>query len=45
MIWIGYEDTEDESEWISTSELTYATNLVSNFHIAYSTKPSSLLLF
>jgi len=44
VIWLGYEDTGDESEWIPTSELTYATNLVSDFHIAYPTKPGPLLL-
>ena len=44
MIWLGYEDTGDESKWITTSELTHATDLVSDFHIAYSTKPSPLLL-
>ena len=45
VIWLGYKDIEDESEWIPTSELTYATDLVSNFHITYSAKPSPLLLF
>ena len=44
IIWLGYEDTRDESEWIPVSELTYAANLVSNFYIIYSTKPSLLLL-
>ena len=44
MIWLGYEDTEDKSEWISVSELTHATDLVSDFHIAYPTKPSPLPL-
>ena len=44
MIWLGYEDTGDESEWIPTSELTHATDLVSDFHIAYPTKPGPLLL-
>ena len=44
VIWLGYEDTGDESEWIPTSKLTHAANLVSNFHIAYSAKPSPLLL-
>jgi len=39
MIWLEYEDTKDESEWIPISELTHATDLVSNFHIAYLTKP------
>ena len=45
VIWLGYEDTGDESEWISTSELTHAADLVSNFHITYPTKPSPLPLF
>ena len=44
MIWLGYKDTEDKSEWISTSELTHITYLVSDFHITYLIKPSSLLL-
>jgi len=44
VIWLGYEDTEDESEWIPISELTYATDLVSDFHIVYPTKPSPLPL-
>jgi len=45
VIWLGYEDTEDKFECIPTSKLTYATNLVSNFHIAYLAKPSLLSLF
>ena len=44
MIWLGYENTRDKSEWISVTELTHAANLVSNFHIAYSAKPCSLPL-
>ena len=40
VIWLGYEDTRDESKWIPISELTHAANLVSNFHIAYHAKPS-----
>jgi len=45
MIWLGYEDTGDESEWIPTSELSHAANLVSDFHIAYPAKPGPLPLF
>ena len=45
VIWLGYEDTGDESKWISISELTHAADLVSDFHIAYPAKPSSLPLF
>ena len=44
VIWLGYENTGDESEWIPTSELSHATDLVSDFHIAYPTKPSPLPL-
>ena len=44
VIWLGYEDTGDEFKWIPASELTYATDLVSDFHIAYPTKPGPLLL-
>jgi len=44
MIWLEYEDTEDDSEWISASKLTHASNLVSDFHITYLAKPSPLPL-
>ena len=44
MIWLGYKDTGDESKWISASELSHASNLVSDFHIVYSTKSSPLPL-
>jgi len=36
VIWLGYENTRDESEWIPASELTHTTDLLSDFHIAYS---------
>ena len=45
VIWLGYKDTGDKSEWISTSELSHAADLVSDFHIIYPTKPSPLQLF
>ena len=32
VIWLGYEDTGDESKWIPTSKLTHAADLVSDFH-------------
>jgi len=44
VIWLGYEDTRDKSKWFLTSKLTYTTDLVSNFHIAYPAKPSPLPL-
>ena len=44
VIWLGYKDTGDESEWIPASKLTYAADLVSDFHIIYPTKPGPLPL-
>ena len=44
VIWLEYENTGDESEWIPTSELTHAADLVSDFHIVYPTNPSPLPL-
>jgi len=44
VIWLGYEDTGDESKWIPASELTHAVNLVSDFHITYPAKPGPLPL-
>ena len=45
VIWLEYEDTGDKSEWIPTSKLSHAADLVSDFHITYPTKPSPLSLF
>ena len=45
VIWLGYKDTGDKSKWISTSELTHAVDLVSDFHITYPTKSGPLPLF
>jgi len=39
VIWLEYEDTRDESEGISISELIHAANLVSDFYIIYPAKP------
>ena len=44
VIWLEYEDTGDESEWIPASKLTHATGLVSNFYITYPAKPGPLPL-
>jgi len=44
VIWLGYEDTGDESKWIPVSELSHAADLVSDFHIVYLAKPSPLPL-
>ena len=45
VIWLGYKDTRDKSEWISTLELTHSSDLISNFHLAYPNKSSLLSLF
>jgi len=44
VIWLGYEDTGDKSEWIPASKLSHAADLVSDFHITYPAKPSPLPL-
>jgi len=44
VIWLDYEDMEDKSEWLSTTELIYTLELISNFHTTYSSKPSLLSL-
>jgi len=41
---LDYEDMEDKSEWLSTTELIYTLELIFNFHTTYSSKPSLLSL-
>ena len=45
VIWLGYRDTGDKSEWISISKLTHTADLVFDFHIVYLAKSSLLPLF
>src|SRR6266481_4944951 len=40
--WTGYEGTDEETSWILTSELGHASELVSDFHMAYLAKPGPL---
>src|SRR5882672_5380945 len=40
--WTGYEGTDKETSWILASELGHTSELVSNFHKAYPTKPGPL---
>ncbi|KXN83971.1 hypothetical protein AN958_00615 [Leucoagaricus sp. SymC.cos] len=35
VIWLGYEDTEDKSSWLPTTELEHAPELISDFYAAY----------
>ena len=44
VIWLKYENTEDESDWLSILELVHASKVVFNFYLVYSNKPSLLLL-
>jgi len=38
VIWLGYEDTKNDSEWLPATELEHAKELVNNFHLKYPTK-------
>src|SRR5882724_5190915 len=40
--WMGYEGTDEETSWILATELRHATELVSDFHLAYPGKPGPL---
>ena len=43
VFWLGYEGTEDESEWLPASELEHAAELISDFHAAYPDKPGPVI--
>jgi len=38
VIWLGYEDTNNNSEWLPAMELEHAKELLNNFHLKYPTK-------
>src|SRR5882724_8063317 len=40
--WTGYEGTDEETSWILASELRHASELIVDFHSAYSAKPGPL---
>ena len=40
--WTGYEGTDEETSWILTSKLGHASELVTEFHAKYPTKPGPL---
>jgi len=42
VIWLGYEDTDNDSEWLPATELEHAKELVNNFHLKYLSKPGPL---
>ena len=42
--WAGYERTDEEFSWLSTSELSYANELIHDFHTNYPSKPGPITL-
>jgi len=42
VIWLGYEDTDNDSKWLPATELEHAKELVNDFHLNYPAKPGPL---
>ena len=42
--WAGYEGTDEETSWLPAFELGHASEVVSDFHLAYPSKPGPLPL-
>jgi len=42
VIWLGYEDTNNDSEWLPAMELEHAKELLNDFHLKYLSKPGLL---
>jgi len=38
VIWLGYEDTNNDSKWLLATELEHAKELLNDFHIKYLSK-------
>ena len=38
IIWLGYKDTDNDSEWLPVMELEHAKELVNNFYLKYPSK-------
>jgi len=38
VIWLGYEDTDDDSDQLPATELEHAKELVNDFYLKYPTK-------
>jgi len=39
VIWLEYEDTDNDSKWLPATELEHAKELLSDFHLQYPSKP------
>jgi len=44
VIWLGYENTDNNSKWLPAMELEHAKELLNDFHIKYLSKPRPLQL-
>jgi len=42
VIWLGYEDTDNDSKWLPATELGHAKELLNDFHLRYPSKPGLL---
>ena len=40
--WFGYEGTNEETSWLPANELAHASDIVSDFHSKYPSKPGPL---
>jgi hypothetical protein len=43
--WSGYEGTDEKTSWIPENKLRHASEIVSEFHLRYPTKPGPLFNF
>jgi Chromo (CHRromatin Organisation MOdifier) domain len=41
--WSGYEGTDEETSWILANKLEHSSEIVSEFHLRYPSKPGLLL--
>ena len=42
--WAGYKGTDEETSWLLASELRHASEVISDFHLTYPSKPGPLPL-
>ena len=42
VIWLGYRDTDNDSEWLLATELEHTKELLNDFHLKYPSKPGPL---
>jgi len=42
VIWLEYEDIDNDSKWLPVMELEHAKKLLNDFHLKYPSKPGPL---